>query len=549
MKKKILCTLLASVLTFGCPVSAFAAEITATAIPNSRNLEGWGDFSDGMCLVMQNRSKLGYINTAGKVVISPKYTYANNFSEGKAMVVIDNKVCYINKTGNVVISTGLNYNYDEYGWASHGETEFKNGMACVYGPNGWGSINATGKIVIPFQFDTPYFFNEKGIAQVFLKGEMNYIDRKGNLLFPTGYLSIGEQKDGTWIGIRQDQLSHAGFMHSEYDSYDLLDAKGNVIKTNVKTSAGKNYDMIALAQATLDDYGLSKDRYLSISTPVEGIARASLLYDVAVANYGGARNVYIDTKTCKEIAGPFNQANDFREGYALVSKDVTDGLVTYSYYGLINTKGQTVLPLEYDPAINSKGLSEGYMLAKKNGTLYLIKNTGHKGGFTDVSSADYFYKPVKWAVEKGITSGVSDTSFAPNQTCTRGQIISFLWRAAGSPQPSISNPYTDVKNTDYFCKAALWAYEQGMADSPFFSPNAPCTRAMAVEFMWKYDGMPAYSTQTPFKDIESTADYAEAIAWALDSSITSGTSETTFSPDSTCTRGQIVTFLYRGFAE
>ena len=549
MKKKLLCTLLASLLAFGCPVSAFAAEITATAIPNSRNLEGWGDFSDGMCLVMQDRSKLGYINTAGKVVISPKYTYANDFSEGKAMVVIDNKVCYINKTGKVVISTGLNYNYDAYGWANHGETEFKNGTACVYGPGGWGSINASGKVVIPFQFDEPYFFNEKGMAQVFLNGDMNYINTKGKLIFPTGYSAIGENKDGTWTGIRHDQLSHAGFMHSEYDSYDLLDTKGNIIKTNVKTSAGKNYDMIALAQATLDDYGLSKDRYLSILTPVDDIAVASLLYDVAVANYGGARNVYIDTKTCKEIAGPFNQAEDFREGYALVSKDVTDGLVTYSYYGLINKKGQPALPLEYEPAINSKGLSEGYMLAKKNGTLYVIKNTGHKGGFTDVSSADYFYKPVKWAVEKGITSGVSDTSFAPNQTCTRGQIISFLWRAAGSPQPSIGNPYSDVKSSDYFYKAALWAYEQGMAEGSFFSPNAPCTRAMAVEFMWKYDGSPSYDEALPFSDVNTDAAYTEAIAWALDAGVTAGTSETTFSPDSTCTRGQIATFLYRGFSK
>lgn len=106
MKKKLLCTLFASLLAFGCPVITSAAEITATAVPNSKNLEGWSDFSDGMCLIIQNRSKLGYINTAGKIVISPKYAYARDFSEGKAMVVIDNKVCYIDKTGKVVISRG-----------------------------------------------------------------------------------------------------------------------------------------------------------------------------------------------------------------------------------------------------------------------------------------------------------------------------------------------------------------------------------------------------------------------------------------------------------
>lgn len=546
MKKRILCTLMALSLALSFPLSTAAAEITTTAVPNSGSLVGWSDFSDGMCLVAQNYSKFGYINTAGKVVIPPKYNYARDFSEGKAMVVIDGKVCYIDKTGKVVISTGLTYDYNAYGWANSGETEFKNGLACAYGSGGWGTINTAGKVVIPFRFDNPYFFNDKGMAQVFLNGDMNYIDTRGNLIFPTGYKSLSQQKDGTWIGHKNP--IHEGFFHSTYESADLLDAKGNVIRSNISTSSNGDYDLIALAQSTLDEYNLPKDRYFSISTPSEGIAIATLQYDLANAKYGGARNVYIDTTTCQEIAGPFYLAENFREGYALVSKKVSDGFVTNFKYGLINAKGQTALPLEYE-IMNATGLSEGHMLATKNGTLYIIKSTGHKGGFTDVSSADYFYKPVKWAVEKNITSGVSATSFAPNQTCTRGQIISFLWRAAGSPQPSISNPYSDVKSNDYFYKAALWAYEQGMAEGTSFAPNAPCTRAMAVEFMWRYDGSPSYTVELPFYDVNADADYAEAIAWAVDAGVTAGTSETTFSPDSTCTRGQIVTFLHRGFAK
>ena len=170
------------------------------------------------------------------------------------------------------------------------------------------------------------------------------------------------------------------------------------------------------------------------------------------------------------------------------------------------------------------------------------------GGFTDVKTGDYFADPVLWAVEKNITAGTSKTTFSPNENCSVAQILTFLWRANGSPKPSGSNPFTDVKSGDYYAEAAVWAYEQGMVSGSTFGGNAPCTRSMAVTYMWKAAGSPSAKAAS-FTDISDGAAYASAVAWAVEQGVTAGTSATTFSPDSVCTRGQIVTFLYRGLAK
>ena len=164
-------------------------------------------------------------------------------------------------------------------------------------------------------------------------------------------------------------------------------------------------------------------------------------------------------------------------------------------------------------------------------------------GFTDVAASAYYAAPVAWAVKNGITSGTSATTFGPDQTCTRGQIITFLWKAAGAPNCGIDGNFTDVAASAYYAYAARWAKENGIASGDTFSPDAPCTREMAMEFMWRYSGSPIVP-DADFTDVTS-----DAVDWAVEAGVTSGTSETTFSPEQTCTRGQIVTFLYKAFAE
>ena len=174
------------------------------------------------------------------------------------------------------------------------------------------------------------------------------------------------------------------------------------------------------------------------------------------------------------------------------------------------------------------------------------------GAFTDVRSDQYYAEPVLWAVEQGITTGMTETTFAPDDTCTRAQMVTFLWRAAGKPEPKAAeNPFTDVRISDYFYKAVLWAVERGITTGmteTTFAPNATVTRAQTVTFLWRMAEKPEAGNETPFTDVPAGQYYTEAILWAVGQSITNGVDETHFAPDAGCTRGQIVTFLYRAFA-
>ena len=174
-----------------------------------------------------------------------------------------------------------------------------------------------------------------------------------------------------------------------------------------------------------------------------------------------------------------------------------------------------------------------------------------KNPFTDVPAGSYYEDAVIWAVDKGITTGTSATTFNPNGICTRAQAVTFLWRAAGSPAAkSSAMPFADVKAGSYYYDAVLWAVEQGITkgtSDTMFSPDATCTRAQIVAFLWRSEKSPAAGTANPFADVKSTAYYADAVLWAVRENITKGTTNTTFSPDADCTRAQIVTFLYRAF--
>lgn len=167
--------------------------------------------------------------------------------------------------------------------------------------------------------------------------------------------------------------------------------------------------------------------------------------------------------------------------------------------------------------------------------------------FEDVKATDYFSDSVKWAVGKNIISGTSDTTFSPHDHCTIGEVLTFLWRAKGEPSASIDNPFSDVSTGDYYYKAALWAYEKGLVSGNSFGGDTLCTRAQTVIYQWKLAGSPL-APATSFTDVSISADYAVAVAWAVQKGVTAGTSDTTFSPNDTCTRGQIVTFLYRDLA-
>lgn len=194
------------------------------------------------------------------------------------------------------------------------------------------------------------------------------------------------------------------------------------------------------------------------------------------------------------------------------------------------------------------------------------KTTGGNGGtavttpdktpavpFTDVEEKDWYYDALKWAVEKGITNGVTATTFEPNSGCTRAQMVTFLWRIAGQPAPTnTTHNFGDVEDGAYYQNALLWAVEKGITNgitATTFEPDTICTRAQMVTFLNRCVGTTAADAEHPFNDVADGAYYDNAVAWAFEKNITKGMTATEFAPDEGCTRAQMVTFMYRCFAE
>ena len=264
-----------------------------------------------------------------------------------------------------------------------------------------------------------------------------------------------------------------------------------------------------------------------------------------------------------------NSDNDKNcEAYKLVTKYMTKYYPEWStrYNAVLRSYGSYATPAtgtEYKETwsgnfswnLDSSGLTDPDGYADMSAAEILADLFGDaetqpsQKGFNDVKSGDYFHDAVNWAVEKGITTGTSATTFSPNASCTRAQIVTFLWRASGSPEPkTASNPFTDVAANAYYRKAVLWAVENGITtgtSATTFSPDAPCTRAQGVTFLWRANGSKAASAAASFTDVASDAYYAPAVAWAAEQNVTGGVGNGLFSPDTTCTRAQNVSMLYR----
>ena len=284
-------------------------------------------------------------------------------------------------------------------------------------------------------------------------------------------------------------------------------------------------------------------------------------------NYTGVENGnYSDaTDTCT-VSVTRRHTSSVTPGNTVSVPSTPNGTVTVSPSAA--SKGETV-------TITTKP-SEGYELGSievldKNGDSLKLKDLGNgKFGFVmpaskvsveaefvktaatsfaDVPANAYFADAVEWAVNKGITNGLSDTMFGPYESCTRAQIVTFLWRAAGSPEPKAMSSFTDVPASAYYAKAVAWAIENGITNGmteTTFAPNATCTRGQSVTFLCRALKGSA-SGSVNFTDVASDAFYADAVNWAVANNVTNGTSATTFSPNSDCTRAEIVTFLYRAY--
>ena len=255
----------------------------------------------------------------------------------------------------------------------------------------------------------------------------------------------------------------------------------------------------------------------------------------------------------------------YTPSYSITVDKTENGTITVSPKSA--SKGDTVTitvkpdkgyELEMLKALDKDG--DALKLTEKNGKYTFKMPSGKvtvKGSFVeetpvqifkDVPVDAYYYEAVKWAAEKGITGGVGNGLFAPNQPCTRAQIVTFLWRAAGSPEPKTMSSFADVPADAFYAKAVAWAVENGITGGTGdgkFSPDATCTRAQAVTFLYRASGAPAVSGNAAFSDVATNAYYAAAVKWAEKNGITGGIGGGLFGSNNDCTRAQIVTFLYR----
>ena len=254
--------------------------------------------------------------------------------------------------------------------------------------------------------------------------------------------------------------------------------------------------------------------------------------------------------------------------YAIeVGKDIRNGTVTanrrYAERGdtvTITVKPDDGFKLD-DLTVTDKNGKELKLTDKGNGKYTFTMPAGkveinaafvkevETSPFSDVSTSAYYYEAVKWAQEKGITGGIGNGLFGPNRPCTRAQIVTFLWRAAGSPEPKAMSSFADVSTDAYYAKAVAWAVENGITTGTGdgkFSPDATCTRAQSVTFLFRAIGK-LVDSKAEFSDVLTDSYYANAVAWAVENGVTNGIGDGLFGPDNSCTRAQIVTFLFRAY--
>lgn len=313
-----------------------------------------------------------------------------------------------------------------------------------------------------------------------------------------------------------------------------------------KFEAGVSYSVVVGVTAK-DGYAFQTDR---LNAPqITGSINGELVEVSGQDEY----NAYLtytfealaEKKTLSSIAittAPAKTSYIAGESFSSAGMVVT---ATYSDKSTAAVTGYTVTPSKL--TTETKSVTISYTENEK--TVYATQAITVKAAinpFSDIKESDYFHDSVLWAVSNGVTNGTSATTFSPHMTCSQAHILTFLWRAVGSPEPTIASPYSNaaVKSGQYFYKAFVWAWEKGLIGNTAHDPNAPCSRSDVVTYLWKLDGSPKTGSSN-FTDVPASTPYAQAVAWAVQNGITNGTSATTFSPDGICTRGQIVTFLWR----
>ena len=437
------------------------------------------------------------------------------------------------------------------------------------GPAGY-SIEAVIKEKKP---DGSYYDSVKSYSDVFETApayalELTDVTQEGDQFrvdFKAANTGNADAEDGTKVELRLVGL------YGDLDSDRYGNLETNVLYSKDITSELKAKTLLEKVEG-IDKYALSQD------TVYEG----DVLVDIpaSVFRYCGydAIQVVVTDKNGSVIEKSSQHLVRLAEPMDLelnggnvinLSADATVQAVLDYNANVFIDKGTVVYTVD-DPTIavvddkgNVTGLADGtttltatLLPSGASVSIQVNVGSGRENPFTDVEEGKFYYEPVLWAYyhDPQIAAGTSETTFSPKNPCTRAQIVTFLWRAAGSPEPETTeNPFEDVKESKYYYKAVLWAAEAGVTagtSKTKFSPNDTCTRAQAVTFLWRAAGSPEpETTENPFEDVKESKYYYKAVLWAAEAGVTAGTSKTKFSPNDTCTRSEIVTFLWRYMRE
>ena len=338
------------------------------------------------------------------------------------------------------------------------------------------------------------------------------------------------------------------------------------MQTIAMTYLPANYTKVDAAIAKAN--ALNKDNYMDFSgveAAVNAVVRGKNITEQSEVD----AMAKVIEEAINALVRKSSGGDDSDPTYAIeVGKDIRNGTVTanrrYAERGdtvTITVKPDDGFKLD-DLTVTDKNGKELKLTDKGNGKYTFTMPAGkveinaafvkevETSPFSDVSTSAYYYEAVKWAQEKDITGGIGNGLFGPNQPCTRAQIVTFLWRAAGSPEPKSMSSFSDVSADSYYAKAVAWAVENGITTGTGdgkFSPDATCTREQAVAFLYRASGSPAVSGGSAFSDVAANAYYADAVAWAEKNGVTGGIGGGLFGSGNTCTRAQIVTFLYRAY--
>lgn len=549
-----------------------------------------GEFSDGMAPVSLTGEwsrapeigrtverfqggRFGYVDSGGVLMIPMQFAKAFPFSEGRAFAVrFDGQLVLLDKTGEELAV------FPDAVLPENETIRFSEGLAVIPVKGREALEEQTmqaEQAELPEPPETVYLVVDPQGREVCTLTDP-YVDYLGG--FHSGRIVVAWESE--------QPLNAAGEPDSSAsapDRWGYRDSRGALAFEGTFESASAFSGGMAAVCVKNED---GENRYSFISPAGEMLVPAE--YSGAVAYDGGLGALLLDGKrgyvdqTGRNLTGfKFDQVRAFHEGTAFVrvgselqaihengkvlfstgavqALDFSGGVAVLRQgdgtCGVCDLNGNLLVPFEYENAFHW----DGYLWLKR-GDIWRVYNTAEVidawdaspvgepasvGSFSDVPAGAWYADAVTWATDHDVITGTGGGLFSPDKPCTIGEILTFLWRAIGRPEPEIENPFSDVSASNYYYQAALWAYENGLVEGGTFGAAELCSRAAAVTYLWQLAGRPM-SGPILFADISEDAVYAPAVAWAVEAGITDGSGDGLFSPGATCSRGQIVTFLYR----